>query len=488
MIELPIAGGFYQSDSLPVSAQQAINWYLNKPQTEGALSKNTLFGSAGLNGLTSTGETPNDINRGGHVKNGAPYFINGETIYRLDRTVDVDENDIFNAVDLGVITGQERALFADNGKQLMIVADHKGWIIDESSGSPFLEITDPDFIANGLPETVSYSDSFFIVTTGSKKFIKSAANDGLNWNALDFGSAEADPDNIVGQIVFKRQVFIGGSLTFEVFENRGIGGFPYQRNGLIINKGLSSKYAIVETTHGIMFLGAGVNETPAIWLIAGNDVQKISTTAIDSIINRYSIDDIQNCFAMSYGQAGAYFVVFTFEKATFEYNTITGVWNERRSRIIEPTGQAANVRWRANSLISAYNRILCGDSIDGTIGEVSRDIYQEYENPIIRTLTTAPFNNQGESFSISKLELTMESGVGGTTEPKVRLSVSKDGKTFNNERSLGFGKVGEYFRRVIWNRLGRFPRWAVIKIEMSEAVKPVIIKMEADISANNGNN
>ena len=486
MIELPIYGGFYESDSLPLSAQQLINYYVNVPQTQGALAQQSIFGSAGLTQIQTSGTTPDQINRGSHVKNGVPYFLNGQTLQKLEISIDVDGNDVFNLVNLGVITGSNRASFADNGTQLMIVTDDKGWIVDESSGTPFQQITDGDFVANGLPVTVSYVDSFFVVTTNSKLFIKSAANDGLNWNALDVGSAEADPDKIVGQIVFKRQVYIAGSETFEVFENRGLGGFPFQRNGLIINKGLSSKFAIIETTQGIMFLGKGVNETAAIWLISGNDVQKVSTTAIDSVLNSYSQDDIENSFAMSYGQAGAYFVVFSFAKDTFEYNTITQKWNQRESRITNANGLIENRRWRVNSMVSAYNRILCGDSVDGRIGVVSREVYSEYEDAIIRTLVTMPFSNQANSFSLSTLEMTVESGVGDETAPEMRLTTSDDAKIFNNARPRTFGKVGEYHKRMIWNKNGRFARFSILKFVVSDKVKAVIIKLEAVIKAGNG--
>lgn len=489
MIPLPIFGGYYESDSLPLSAQQAINWYVNIPQTKGALSDGSLFGSAGINQLATSGLTPDELNRGAFVKAGLPYFVNGQTLYRMDRATDAEGQDSFTLVTLGVITGTDRAIFASNGTQLMIVADGKGWIVDESSGTPFQQITDVDFTTtNGVPVTVSYTDSFFIVTTDSKKFKKSAANDGLAWNALDFSSAEADPDDIVGQIVFKRQIYIAGSETIEVFENRGLGGFPFQRNGLIINKGLAGKYAIVETTQGIMFLGAGSNETAAIWLINGNDVQKVSTTAIDSVLNKYTPDDITNCVAMAYGQAGAYFVVFTFAQDTFEYNTITQLWNQRESRVINPSGRAVNQRWRVNSLVSAYNRIICGDNIDGSIGEVSREVYTEYTLPIVRAIRTMPFYNQGASFSVSTLELIVESGVGlvGEEAPDISLSTSRGGKVFNNKLIRTSGEIGQFEKRLLWRKLGRFSRFTVLQFEMSSAVKPVIISLMGDIKAGNG--
>jgi len=68
-VQLPIAGGAYKSESLPISNQQCVNWFPNIPQTQGALSNGTLLGSPGVVQLETTG-TLNQINRGSHVKAG----------------------------------------------------------------------------------------------------------------------------------------------------------------------------------------------------------------------------------------------------------------------------------------------------------------------------------------------------------------------------------------------------------------------------------
>ena len=481
MIPLPITGGFYESDSLPISAQQCTNWYVNIPQTEGALSPGNLFGTPGLAQLQTSGAV-NNANRGSHVKDGLPYFLNGEVLFRLDRTVDGFGVETFTLVSLGTIPGTARASFADNGTQLMVVVGGDGWIIDESSGSPFLKITDADFKANGTPEQVVFIDSFFLVTTDSKKFIRSAANDGLNWDALDFFTAEADPDDIVAPIIFKNQAFIAGSETIEVYQD--LAGTFQRVNGMIINKGVFAPFGIINTSDSFMFIGGGVNESPAIWSVSGNSAQKVSTTAIDAVLKRFPIEDIEAAFAWSYAQSGAYFVGFTFPKRTFVFDTITNKWHERSSQIVDARGLALTTRWRMNSMITAYNKIICGDNIDGRIGNLDLDTFTEYGNEIIRTFTTQPFANQGQSFSVPKMEITMESGVGLSdepVEPQIRMASSKNAKTFNNEISKGFGNVGEFNRRAIWRRLGRFPRYAIFKFEMSEPVKPVIIKLEANI-------
>ena len=478
MIPLNISGGFYESDSLPISAQQCTNWYVNIPQTEGALTPGNLFGTAGLNQIASSGTSQN-VNRGSHVKAGLPYFLNGTTLYRLDRSVVLGE-DVFTLVGLGTIPGTERASFADNGTELLIIAGGLGWIMDESVGPTITAIVAAGFTANGTPEQANYVDSFFVVTTDTKKFIRSDANDGLTWNSLNNFTAEADPDPIVAPIVFKNELYIGGSETIEPFrDNEGV----FQRiDGFIINKGVFAPFGIVNTSDTFMFVGGAVNESPAIWGFTGNTVEKVSTTAIDSILARLTTEDIQSAFAYSYAQAGAYFVGFTFPNNTFEFNTVTGKWNERESQITDARGGVSTERFRINSLVTAYNKVLCGDSIDGRIGEMDIDTYTEYGTEIVRTFATAPFSNQGTAFAIPKLEATMESGVGDAIDdPQLRLSVSKNAKTFNNELSRGFGKVGQFNSRAIWRKLGRFSRLTVLKFVLSDAVKPVFIKLEANI-------
>ena len=60
------------------------------------------------------------------------------------------------------------------------------------------------------------------------------------------------------------------------------------------------------------------------------------------------------------------------------------------------------------------------------------------------------------------------------------MSISSDGgKKFKDELSRGFGKIGEFMKRAIWRRLGRFTRYAVFKFELSDAVKPVFISLHA---------
>ena len=249
-----------------------------------------------------------------------------------------------------------------------------------------------------------------------------------------------------------------------------------------MSAGVFAVFSMIQASETFFFIGGGVNESPSIRIFTGSGTEIISTDAIDSVLQDLSDEDISNAFAWSYSQSGSRFVGFSFPTTTFVFDTDSGKWHERKSQRITQSGTEL-LRWRVNSLITAYGKVLVGDSQDGRVGELSLDFFDEYDNTIFRRVATAAFSNNGKSLNFGSLELTMESGVGDldVEDPKIRMAFSKDGKIFSSEITRSIGKIGDYIHRIVWRRLGRFPRFAVFQFTMSDKVKPVIIKLEADI-------
>ena len=473
--QLPIANGFYVSDSLPIAAQECTNWYPNIVQGTG-LSQETLFGTPGLEQLATSGTLEN-VNRGAHEMAGKPYFVNGERLYRLDETV-VDSTTSYSLTFIGDVAGTARVSMADNGTQLMILVPGGNGYIYNHVTDTFSQITDTDFTANGNPQFVVFIDGYFLVTTDSKKFIVSAINDGLSYNALDFGTAESDPDDIVAPVVYKNQLFISGGETFEAFQNIGGADFPFQRTGLFLQKGCYAPYSLVNAQDTFMWVGGGENEGPAIWALSGNSTVKVSTTAIDSLLSTLTDAAVADIYSWAYASKGAYFIGFSLPSTTLVYDITSKRWHERKSFLSGALGA-----FRVSSVVKAYNKILCGDIIDGRIGNLDPNVYVEYENPIIRTVATQPFQNNMQSVFFPSLELTVESGVGNSdvVDPVITLQRSTDGKTWGEPRARSMGKIGEYNRRAIWRRNGRASRFEVFRFTLTDAVKPVIIQLTANI-------
>lgn len=468
LVPIPIANGFYKSESLPISAQECLNFY-PVIQTLPSLNQENLIGTPGLNEVANMGAILRE-GRGAHVMAGVPYFVNGNNLFKMDSA--------YNLTNLGVISGSVRVSMADNGTQLMIlVPGGDGYIYNHVTGA-FAQITDVDFTANGNPQFVAFCDGYFVATTDSKKFIVSNLNDGLTWDALDFGSAESDPDDTVAPVVFNNQLFITGGSTIEAYQNIGGVGFPFQRTGLFIQRGVFAPYSLIALQETFAFIGGGENESPAVWVLAGNGVQKISTLPIDYLLHLLTGDELQEVFAWSYADKGQYFIGFTLPDTCIVFDLTTQRWHERKSYI-----DSALAQYRVASVVNAYNRTFCSDLVDGRVGELSGQCFCEYGQPIIRRIATQPFTNQNLTFFVPMMELTVESGVGNTQcpDPVVSMERSQDGKTWTDPITRQIGRIGEYFRRSIWRRLGKAKRFELFRFTFTDPVKPVIIGATADI-------
>lgn len=484
MPQIPIGGQFYKSDSLPISAQEVVNLYANIPQAT-ATTKLTLFATPGIVEITTAGS--NVANRGQHTFAGKPYFVQGDTLYRVDRTLDALGVASYTSTAIGgTIAGSGRVIMADNGSQLCILApdytNQKNAYIYTGSGS-VTQISDNDF--DGPASSMCFLAGYFVFTKADgRKFFISELRDGTSYISTDFADAESDPDESVGVIPLGDSLLVFGTKTFQQFQNVGGAGFPFQSiQGSVQRKGLSSAFALMEVNDYIVFLGGAENETPSIWITEGGRPQKLSTTAIDNVIAGYSDTTVSNCFAWKYSEAGAQFVAFTFpEESTFVYDFATQLWHTRES--LDSLGRITPCR--VSAAIEAYGGILVGDLYTNQIGILDRATYSEYGVSQRRRFVTPHLDNDGDPFWIDALELVCETGVGLTSgqgaDPKVSMSYSSDGgRTFSERLERSVGKIGEFTKRVVWNSLGRMSREVCFKFEVSDPVKWVFLKLEAKV-------
>ena len=186
-VSVPIPLGSYQSPSQTMSIQRCINW-IPVVTEKAALNKTALFQPSGVVERIQTGF---GAGRGSHVMKGVPYFVVGNTL------VSFNENNTINTH--GTITGTVRVAMADNGTNLVVVVPGGDAYAFDNTTSVLTQIVDPDF---QLSDSVSFYRGFFVfTTTDGKQLFVSNLNAPLTFDALDFGSAEGDPDRIVTQVV-----------------------------------------------------------------------------------------------------------------------------------------------------------------------------------------------------------------------------------------------------------------------------------------------
>lgn len=501
MPELPIATGFYEDASKPIAAQECTNWLPQIPQTNG-YSQAQLIQTPGIDEFADTG---NFAARGEHEMKSLAYAVNGNQLHR------VDANGTTTA--LGAISGSGAVSIADNGLQMCIVVPGGDAYIYSVSGG-LVVISDSDFTTTlGPSQQVVYKDGYFThfnnasAASSQAIFFISNLNDGTNYDALDFGTAEVSPDAITAIHVNRNQLYVGGSETIEPFQNIGGVGFPYQRIlGGVVQKGIRAKFSAKDFDNSFMFVGGGENELPAVWRLAGAGATKVSTAAIDNILQGLTESELNDVFATVYSENGSFVYYIHLNSRTFGYDAATQLWHERKSK--DSFGRLVN--WRVNGIMTAYGTTLVTDNQSGKIGRMKNTIYTEYGTSINRAVSTQPFSNQGETLSFSEMEVVCETGTAGpvvegisrfdvegfteegfdyepfqivTEPPKIQREFSDNGGyTFSNQTARSLGRQGDYKIRQVWKREGATNRERVYRFVIDEPIKTSIIKLQANIS------
>ena len=148
---------------------------------------------------------------------GALYVVAGDSIYKIIETVSGYSYSLLGTVDLTFNV----TIAANNAGQLCFNSSYtlKAYVLDTNTDT-LTQITDPAFC--GSPR-VDYLDGYGVfVKPNSQQFYISALNDFSSFDALDFASDEADPDNLVTFIVDHRELILFGERTTTVWFNNGV--------------------------------------------------------------------------------------------------------------------------------------------------------------------------------------------------------------------------------------------------------------------------
>jgi hypothetical protein len=141
------------------------------------------------------------------------------------------------------------------------------------------------------------------------------------------------------------------------------------------------------------------------------------------------------------------------------------------------------------------DKVLIGDYQNGNVYAFDLDDYSDNTGiqKWLRSWRALPTGqNNLKRTAQHSLQLDLETGVGLNTgqgnDPQVMLRWSDDGgHTWSNEHWVSIGKIGEYYRRAIWRRLGMTMklRDRVYEISGTDPVKIAIVGAELIVSPTN---
>ena len=512
-MQTPILGASYVARSINAADNRMVNLFPEMTPDNGQTAA-YLNRAPGLEFLQTVGTGPIRA-LWAHQTNGSNFYVvSGGEVYKL--------NSMTGAPTLiGTVSGTGPVSIADNGTQIFFACNPDSYIYNEVT-NVFQQITDPDFPG---AVTVGYLDGYFVFNEpNSQNLWITTLLDGTSIDPLDFASTEGSPDGLLAVVSNFREIWAFGTNSIEVWFDSGATDFPLQRiQGAFNELGCAAPYSIAKMDNGLFWLGRDRRGQGIVYRANGYTGQRISTHAVEWQIQQY--DGMSDAIGYTYQQDGHSFYVLVFPSAntTWVYDVATQAWHERAG-----WNNGEFTRHRGNCQMAFNNKILIGDFENGNVYAFDLTDYSDNGGiqKWLRTWRALPTGqNNLKRTAQHSLQLDIESGVGlngsmiaetiylltendeylitengdylideETTfvtqgsDPQVMLRWSDDGgHTWSNEHWSPIGKIGEYYKRVFWRRLGMTLklRDRVYEISGTDPVKIDIMGAELIMSPTN---
>jgi hypothetical protein len=349
-----------------------------------------------------------------------------------------------------------------------------------------LPTTDGAFEGGG---TVDITDNYFLYNKPDSQLW--AASDLLSpiTDPLSFASKDGSPDDLVALIVDRREVYLLGEMSSEVWIDSGGVPFPFTRiPGTSTQQGIAAQWSCARMGNSFAYVSKNNRGEAMIVRMNGYFPERISTHAVETTLVNQNVSD---ALAWTYQLEGHEVYVVTFPSIgenglTWAFDNTTGLWHKWLYR----NNQNQFERHRGNCCAFFNQQVLVGDYENGKIYQVAREFYTDDGQPIRRIRRAPHITSDLQRQYFHELQIQFQPGVGLSSgqgqDPQAMLRWSNDGgSTWSNEYWTSIGKQGKYQNRAIWRRLG-WSRDKVFEVSVSDPVKAVIIS--ANLKAEAGEN
>jgi hypothetical protein len=315
---VPLFGVGNKGRSPNVNAQKRVNLYVEMQQDPEA-NGIVLYPTPGLSTFVNFGANPS---RGFYRKDNLAlaYFVNGGTLWEVtgDGT----------ATSRGTLsTTGGRVDITDNGAQMLIVDGTVTGYLYTFATNTLTTVTLP-FAA----DTCTFMDGRFIIqkhTLG--QFGWTPAYDGTTWNALDFATAESDPDNLVRVMADSGILLLFGDRTTEFWGDSGAADQPFSRIGAsAIEWGLAARWSLCKFDGSLMFLRRNKLGAVQVCMLTGNQATPVSTPELDYILSTYAAVDNATAFAYIVAGHPMYQINFPTPGESWEYDGLSKEWHRKQ--------------------------------------------------------------------------------------------------------------------------------------------------------------
>lgn len=458
-MRIPVPLGSYQARGLIAAAQRAVNVFFEK-NPEGSLSPYTAYNVPGLTSLVSPSIA--GPGRGLYWANtNALYYVCGNAVYLVNYVATAAAP--WTLQSLGTIgTTAGIVSMADNGSQLVLVdGSTNGYQINlttnvmtpisEANNSPPMTAVYAFYGAN----RVDILDGFLVFNDPGTQNFYCTYNNEVVFDSLYFAAKEGYSDNLVTIVVTRREIWLLGERTTELWYDAGNAAFPFSIiPGPFIQHGCIATYSIAQVDGALFWLGQDQAGRTQVVKAVGYEAKPISTEAMENQFASYSsVTDAQGfCFSMN----GHTFYQLNFPTANKSWrwdDRTPGIWHE--AVFLDVDGNEN--RHRAACAAWAYGFNVCADWQTGELYAFDLDNVTDNGQPMAFQLDFPHMMKDGSRVTYPGFALDVQAATAppDATAPIVNLCWSDDrGKTYSNPVPQTLGLTGKYLAQPKWNRLG----------------------------------
>jgi hypothetical protein len=457
-------GPSYTSQSATADQEDLINWYLERMESPGAVSKSALYPTPGVTELSAHTSGPGRAN---YFMDGRQFSVIGTTLIETDEAGTTLTNRGTVALDSNpaTITGN-----GDGGGQLFITSGGNGYNYNLSTDT-LTQIA----ALNGIATMGDLLDGYFLALDAStSKVYASELLDGTTWTTgSSFAQRSGAPDpwraiKVVGQTIWKF-----GEHTSETWYDSASTPYPFSRTSYgTIPYGIVAPFSAAVADGQIIWLGASKHGEAMVLRASGALAEPISTFALHRTFANYGTISDAQADVITYQGHTFYRLHFPSADITWAYDLQSGHWFKWVTWISEDNEfVACRARWA----VMAFGEHRTLDSSTGSVYRLAEDLTTDVDDRPIRRVRRAPaLVSENQRIYFPGFEVLLESGLGTATgqgaNPRVMMRMSNDGgKNWSPEHLGNAGAVGEYWRRVRWNRLG-MARQRVFEISVSDPI------------------
>jgi hypothetical protein len=349
-----------------------------------------------------------------------------------------------------------------------------------------LPASDGAFVGGSTVEVV---DNYFIYNKPDSQLWGATNILSIISNPLSYGTKDGSPDDLVTIIVDRREVYLLGEMSSEVWIDVGSFPFPFQRiPGTSTQQGIAAKFSASRVGNSFAYVSKNNRGESTVVRMNGYIPERISTHAVENTLVGQNVSD---ALAWTYQLNGHETYVVTFPSIgenglTWAFDNTTGLWH----KWLYTNNQNEYERHRGNCCSFFNQQVLVGDYENGKLYRVSLSEYTD-DGQLVRRVRRCPhITSDLQRQYFHELQIQFEPGVGLSTgqgdNPQAMLRWSNDGGfTWSNENWVTIGAQGQYYNRAMWRRLG-WARDRIFEVVITDPIKAVIVS--ANLKATAGDN